>query len=119
MHSLEFNLRLLEIVAVLCHEIAVQLFISTDGGLHKPDPELINQHLQRNPTLMRLQPMKTELYHSHYLAWEQYPDGVADIVGYFAEFRFFGGVVLFDRGDSGTEVVLLPSSNLVKSLTCT
>lgn len=36
-------------------------------------------------------------YHKHYRDYDQYPDGVADIVGYWAETRIFGGVVLFDR----------------------
>lgn len=39
-----------------------------------------------------------------YIAIEQYPNGVADAVGYWAEARIFGGVVVFDRGDSETEV---------------
>lgn len=40
--------------------------------------------------------------HEDYSNWEQYPNGVADMVGYWAEFWIFGGVVLFDRGESGT-----------------
>ncbi|KAG6355325.1 hypothetical protein INS49_003286 [Diaporthe citri] len=36
-------------------------------------------------------------FHKHYRDYDQYPDGVADIVGYWAETRIFGGVVLFDR----------------------
>jgi hypothetical protein len=36
--------------------------------------------------------------------YDQYPDGLADVAGYWAEDRIFGGVVLFDRGDSGYEV---------------
>jgi hypothetical protein len=31
---------------------------------------------------------------------DQYPDGDADVVGYWAENRIFGGVVLLDRSDS-------------------
>lgn len=33
-----------------------------------------------------------------------YPNGLADVVGYWAEARIFGGVVLFDRGESELEV---------------
>ena len=35
--------------------------------------------------------------HKWYCDYEQYPRGVADGVGYWAEGRIFGGVVLFDR----------------------
>lgn len=35
--------------------------------------------------------------HKNYRDFEQYPNGVADIVGYWAEAQIFGGVVLFDR----------------------
>ena len=31
---------------------------------------------------------------------DQYPDGLADVVGYWAENKVLGGVVIFDRSDS-------------------
>ena len=34
------------------------------------------------------------------MAQSQYPDGLADVVGYWAEDRIFGGVVLFDRSQT-------------------
>ena len=49
--------------------------------------------------------LPTEFYHSLYMNDKRYPNGIADIVGYWAEWRMFGGVVLFDRGNSGTEVL--------------
>lgn len=36
-------------------------------------------------------------FHHWYLSHDRYPNGVADIVGYWAESRILGGVVLFDR----------------------
>lgn len=39
-----------------------------------------------------------------YVAIEQYPNGVADAVGYWAEARIFGGVVVFNRGETEDEV---------------
>lgn len=39
----------------------------------------------------------TLFMHGWYQAFEQYPHGVADMVGYWAEAQIFGGVVLFDR----------------------
>ena len=43
-------------------------------------------------------------FHDHYMRLEDYPFGLLDVVGYWAETQLFGGVVLFDRGDSGFEV---------------
>ncbi|KAL9073784.1 MAG: hypothetical protein Q9157_004609 [Trypethelium eluteriae] len=91
----EFNVRLLEILAVLCHEIATILSINAEGELRQLPEE--------SPFL----PQPTELYHLFYTSSERYPQGVADIVGYWAEYRLFGGVVLFDRGELGVEVCSL------------
>ena len=43
-------------------------------------------------------------YHSRYMKLDDYPFGLLDVLGYRAETKLFGGVLLFDRGDSGTEV---------------
>ncbi|KAF5671327.1 hypothetical protein FDENT_10967 [Fusarium denticulatum] len=45
----------------------------------------------------------TAFTHGPYNAVDQYPNGSADSVGYWAEARIFGGVVVFDRGEDGTE----------------
>jgi hypothetical protein len=77
------------------------------GGLRKPV-------MTKPPWLLRVAgskypPYITLLSHYDYLDHEYYPRGWADTVGYWAEDRLFGGVVLFDRGSSGTEVrVYLP-----------
>ena len=42
----------------------------------------------------------TPFCHPEYRMTEQYPAGEADVVGYWAENRIFGGVVLLDRSDS-------------------
>jgi hypothetical protein len=42
-------------------------------------------------------PGPTLFEHISYGAIDQYPDGVADVVGYWAENMILGGVVLFDR----------------------
>jgi hypothetical protein len=41
--------------------------------------------------------------HEDYHDLEQYPKGVTDVVGYWAEYHLFGGVVLFER-ETGTDV---------------
>lgn len=105
-------MRLLELLAVICHDIAVHLYNQYEGGLRRPDPEAIHRQI-RVPdlppgiTLAPVKPKPAELFHSSYQNWEQYPHGLADIVGYWAEYRLFGGVVLFDRGESGSEVRIL------------
>lgn len=42
-------------------------------------------------------PYPTMFTHPSFQAVEQYPNGLADIVGYWAENRILGGVSLFDR----------------------
>ena len=50
------------------------------------------------------EPPPTVFFHGAYTAVDQYPKGVADMVGYWAESRLSGGVVLFDRGENETAV---------------
>jgi hypothetical protein len=45
-------------------------------------------------------PWKTLFTHPYYGAEDQYPEGRADVVGYWAEDQIFGGVVLFDRSQT-------------------
>lgn len=42
--------------------------------------------------------------HHAYQYPDQYPRGLADVVGYWAEGKIFGGVVVFERGESEQEV---------------
>lgn len=44
-------------------------------------------------------PLPTLFTHPGFTAREQYPNGVADMVGYWAEDRILGGVTLFDRSN--------------------
>ncbi|KAH0438190.1 alcohol dehydrogenase [Colletotrichum camelliae] len=96
--SRAFKVRLIELVAIAVHQIAVQIF-KLDTSLHKedgiaswkpPKNDLFWEFCPEGawPTLFR-----HEWYHDH----DQYPNGIADMVGYWAESRIFGGVVLFDR----------------------
>ncbi|KAK0736494.1 hypothetical protein B0T21DRAFT_288287 [Apiosordaria backusii] len=97
--SRAFKTRLVELVAVVLHEAAVILF-NLDTSLHKDDgitewvppkdDDLFWYYFPNGPypTLFR---------HPWYADYEQYPNGVADMVGYWAESRILGGVVLFDR----------------------
>ncbi|KAG7286862.1 hypothetical protein NEMBOFW57_009180 [Staphylotrichum longicolle] len=102
--SRAFRPRLLEMVAVALHQLAVLLYKLGDMQQHEqwklwtppnryPDPEM-----WPDP-----EPYPTLFFHAWFQEYKQYPEGVADMVGYWAEERILGGVVLFDRGASGTQ----------------
>lgn len=59
----------------------------------------------REPRLFEyLEPPPTLFCHGEYLDHQQYPHGLANVAGYWAEDRILGGIAVFDRGKSGTEV---------------
>ncbi|KAF2744940.1 hypothetical protein M011DRAFT_479413 [Sporormia fimetaria CBS 119925] len=97
-----FRMRLLEIIAIILHDMAVHLFNKFDGGINKPEPQ---KYPTPPPGIEPAEPrnMPTELFHTHYLEHGQYPNGIADVVGYWLEWYVFGGVIVFDRGQSGKE----------------
>jgi hypothetical protein len=94
-------------LVVAYHDTTALLFISADGGLHQrkvvvpPPSSAITDPFLRPPD-PSLYPV--DFYHPGYNNWQQYPRGIPDMVGYWAEAQLFGGVVLFDRGESGVEV---------------
>lgn len=49
-------------------------------------------------------PPPTLFWTGAYVDWSRYPNGLADMAGYWAEIQLFGGVILFDRGESENEV---------------
>jgi len=94
--SEEFQLRLLEMIAVAVHTIAVRTY-------EEFHPELSFPHSEQREGRPYLLP---SLYHPDYMFSRQYPHGRADIVGYWAESRIFGGVVLFDHDDISQDRLL-------------
>lgn len=92
-------------IAVACHKIAVHLF-NLPGKGHR-DLKAEDWRKPSPPgylTGCKSQPFLTPFAHHSYTNYEQYPEGIGDVVGYWAEDRIFGGVVVFDRGDSESEV---------------
>lgn len=86
-------------VAIAIHQIAVDLYkLDLDLGNHK---DLVTwaapTSLQGFYSIYPSGQLPTLFMHNNYVDFEQYPNGVADIVGYWAEAQIFGGVVLFDR----------------------
>lgn len=109
-----WKLRLLELLAVASHDIAATLW-SLDDGAHK-QAELetwLTSRLESGPLDEDEEfnlPPHTWFWHGGYVHHTQYPKGVADVVGYWAETQIFGGVVLFDRGDNDEEVSYIHST---------
>ncbi|KAF5570641.1 hypothetical protein FPHYL_1067 [Fusarium phyllophilum] len=97
--SRSFNTRLIEIIAIAVHQTAVILF-SLDEGLHKNDG-IIEWAPPKSDKIWWSHcpngPEPTMFFHPWYLSHDRYPNGVADVAGYWAESRILGGVVLFDR----------------------
>ncbi len=97
-------MRLVELVALAVHQIAVILF-ELDTSAHKNDPvyplppKSNASYWMVNPN----GPPPTPFYHRWYKDHRQYPRGVADMVGFWAENEILGGVVLFDRRDPESE----------------
>jgi hypothetical protein len=70
--------------------------------LHNSGPQDIERVTQYYeppdaPGLAFNRPRATLFSHHGYLAHDIYPEGVADVVGYWAEDRILGGVAVFDR----------------------
>lgn len=88
-------------LAVACHDLAALLHQKYDGGLHKDAHTWTPANVPTARRQIEPQPPRspTVFLHAAYDAFDQYPRGVADMVGYWAESRLFGGVVLFDRGE--------------------
>lgn len=80
------------------HEIGTILF-QLGVRMHKGDIESIDQWNEKPHGVIwaDVPPRATLFSHHGYLADDVYPQGVADIVGYWAEDRILGGVTVFDR----------------------
>lgn len=95
------NTRLIEFIAVGVHEVAKYLYQldskgHQDDGIETwvpPKNEDWDWWWRRYPD----GPPPALFYHTYYFDHEQYPDGAADMVGYWAESRILGGVIVFDR----------------------
>ncbi|KAK4247303.1 hypothetical protein C7999DRAFT_32280 [Corynascus novoguineensis] len=106
-------MRLVELIAAGIHQIAAILYQSDDKVhtkehilnvvLWKEESErtdigcrdlVLQEHPDPPPTLF---------YHYEYMDHQQYPYGLADVAGYWAEDRILGGITVFARGKSGTE----------------
>lgn len=97
-----FNLRLLEITAAAVHQIGILLFklkllMHVPATTNGSDIDTVTRWEPPPDKFARIEPHPTLFSQPYFIAHEQYPDGVADMVGYWAEDRILGGVALFDR----------------------
>ncbi|KAK4171154.1 hypothetical protein QBC36DRAFT_340533 [Triangularia setosa] len=103
-----FNIRLIELVAASLHQFGVLLF-QLDLCLHKGGSEVIGAMIKyKEPKPSWMTDIRDEdwnpapahwpyFHHPFYMDHEIYPEGKADIVGYWTEDRILGGIVVFDR----------------------
>ncbi|KAG8158740.1 hypothetical protein KVR01_011183 [Diaporthe batatas] len=109
--SAAFKLRLLELIVIACHNIAVYLY-QLDEGAHK-HAEWEKWHTEMRDALAKedseeSRDLRAEYgpptpFFRSYRAYKKYPNGLEDVAGYWVEYEIFGGVVLFDRGESEDE----------------
>ncbi|KAM0245933.1 hypothetical protein ACHAP5_005084 [Fusarium lateritium] len=106
--SEEFKLRLIELTVVACHQIGAHLF-ELDDGAHKHElytnwrETALEERNNGVETRKFASISPTAFSHRVYRYFEQYPKGLADVAGYWAESKIFGGVIVFDRGESEEE----------------
>ncbi|KPM43020.1 hypothetical protein AK830_g3543 [Neonectria ditissima] len=103
--SRSFQTNLIELVARAIHYIGIWLF--KQGSYMTPSNDLVSwKPSDEDEAFYPHGYPPTLFWHPWYHDYDQYPEGVADGVGYWAEARIFGGVVLFDRrhvSDASTE----------------
>ncbi|KAK6815701.1 hypothetical protein PG987_016467 [Apiospora arundinis] len=107
--SPSFKTRLLELVAVALHQVAVHLFQKGDrihDQHHSPEgDDSISSVTSWEPSpkpYFRYEVRPTLFAHPAFVTHEHYPNGIADMVGYWAEDRILGGVLLLDRNNNGS-----------------
>lgn len=108
--TVAWKLRLLELVVIACHDIAAYLY-QLDEGVHKHAEwaDWRSERLARLPDNPRGREVTkcgppNLFFVPSYKDPERFSNGLADVAAYWAELRIFGGVVLFDRGQTEEEV---------------
>ncbi|KAK4675964.1 hypothetical protein QC764_507860 [Podospora pseudoanserina] len=105
----EFKMRLVELTAVAVHNLAVLVY-QGHPKFHSQEeidktvsctvpPRWIEDDGLKLHWEKVIEPHPTLFYRIDYLDHDRYTHGLADVVGYWAEDRNFGGVVLFEKGD--------------------
>lgn len=97
--STEFETHLVEVIAVAVHQLAAYLYkLDLNLGDHKDIATWVSPKSNRGIYMDYPDgKLPTISIHRQYRDCSQYPNGIADMVGYWAKAQIFGGVVLFDR----------------------
>ncbi|KAF4946780.1 hypothetical protein FGADI_10984 [Fusarium gaditjirri] len=104
--SRSFQLRLIEMTACALHQIGVRL--AQLEKVHDPattaghDVESTIKWERPPDDFCRVPPKPTMFVATQFIAYDRYPNGVDDMVGYWAENRILGGVALFDHSQEWT-----------------
>lgn len=106
--SREHLLRLLEIAAASVNAWAGMIYASfhPDTNIMPPEPPEGHEWQFRMTDHFYV-----DFYHTNYRLFDNYPFGLLNVVGYWAEAAILGGVVLFERVESGSEVQLISLSS--------
>ena len=99
--SREHLLRLLEIVAASLNALAGIIFASSHPNTEIKPPKPREGHFWQ---FRQTDHFYVDFYHTGYRLFDRYPFGLLNVVGYWAEAELLGGVLLFERGESGSEV---------------
>ena len=99
----EHELRLLEIAAASVNALAGIIYAS-----FHPNTNIRPQTNQKGYTypFVETDDFYVRFYHTGYhQRFGNYPFGLLNVVGYWAESELFGGVIVFERGESDSEVI--------------
>lgn len=99
--SRENNLRLLETAAASVHSLAGMIYASKHEDMDVNPPEPPGGHL---PQFHHTDGYYVNFYHTEYKRFEDFPFGLLNVVGYWAETELFGGVVLFERSEGSSGI---------------
>lgn len=100
--SRENHLRLLEIAAASVHSLAVMIYASKHEEMDVNPPEPPGGHLRQ---FHDTDGYYVNFYHTKYKRFQDFPFGLLNVVGYWAETELFGGVVLFEHSEGGSGVL--------------
>ena len=92
-------------------EISAASILALAGMIHasfQPEMDIFPDHLptQEDTDTRGMTEFSrfTIINRDDYVHFKNYPRGLLDVVGYWAESQVFGGVLLFDRSESGSQV---------------
>ena len=97
----EHLLRLVQIAAASLNALAGMIYVSRhrDMELNPPDPPGGSHRL-----FHRTDDFYVKFYNTDYRHFQEYPFGLLNVVGYWAETEIFGGVLLFEHDEIGSGV---------------